>query len=164
MKAKSHWIENGGDSEEFDWYRAILQHEDDFADLIPASIQPENHRLLLSLPLPAWRETRRKNLALLRELLGWSGCPALLPATLGLAIVIPSPASADSVRSQLVTRHVYPARLWPQPPEADWADKDLADRIMLIHTDHRYSHTEMAEVAQALETARKVTHEIATPD
>ena len=153
MKMKAKWIQEDQSDDKQEWYRALTQHEVAFEQLKPASLQPENQRLLRSLPVASWREARLRNLALLRKCLGPHPWEIALPATYGLVLVLASRVSADSVRRQLLSRGVYPARLWPQPKGASGPDADLADRILQIHTDYRYTESQMAEVAHVLQTA-----------
>ncbi len=150
MITKARWLAGDPSTDKDEWYRELQQHEDAFDRLDPASLLPENEQLLRSLPVKSWRQVRLSNLAFLREHLPPLRWAVQLPATYGLVLVCISQEVADTVRGKLVSQGVYPARLWPQPEGSREPDTDLANRILVIHTDHRYTRTQIAGVVQLL--------------
>lgn len=154
MTMKARWLADDPKTTKDEWYQALQQHEATFERLAPARMQPENERLLHTFPVESWRTTRLSNLTYLREAclpLAWAQAPL---ATFGLVLVTDSPELTETVRRQLVGQGVYPARLWPQPAGSSESDRELAARILVIHTDHRYTRENMAHVGQVIQTVR----------
>lgn len=75
--------------------------------------------------------------------LSWGeGVPGfhLLDAPAYAVLVAPDGAARERVRSELLAADIYPAVLWPLAGRAVPAHHaDLAERILVLHVDHRYS-------------------------
>ena len=153
MVHKSRWIAGDGSTEKAVWYEALQDHEAAIGNLRPASMQPETLSLLRSMPVSRWRNVRLRNLRRLLDGLGSRLAVSILPSTYGLPLVLPSPEVTDAIHRDLVRQSIYPARIWPQPGDGPGQDLHLADRMLLIHTDHRYSEADMDEISQALGSA-----------
>ncbi len=77
-----------------------------------------------------------------------------LPAPAFAVLVARDAATRDAVRAGLAAARVYPAVLWPMDGEdVGAADRDLADRILVLHADARYDAAAMARVAAAVTDA-----------
>jgi hypothetical protein len=157
MLEKSRWIEGAGTTPKDSWYPALQAHESAMAALAPAAMQPESLDLLRRLPVRLWRTQRLANLRALRDALSAEMLAHALPATFGLPLVLPDADVAEATRKDLIRQGIYPALIWPQPDRASPEDSDLAERILLLHTDYRYTSTDMHRVAAILDGAHEAT-------
>jgi dTDP-4-amino-4,6-dideoxygalactose transaminase len=69
-------------------------------------------------------------------------------------LVLASRAQRDAVRSALITGRIYPAILWaldePARPLDHPEAKDLAERVLSVHVDHRYDADDMTRIASVV--------------
>ena len=111
-------------------------------------ISPVSRALLRQMPMRAWRERRRRNLALLADASASASGLRILAAPPGgvafaLTLVFDSAEARQAAERALTARAVAPTVMWPLDPARDWgvgpADADLAGRILSIHGDQRYA-------------------------
>jgi len=158
MMGKALYLSGGSVAKEL-FRSKLLDGEADIASGEVSGITPGSLALLMEFPTLRWRTARRENAEVLRghleglngvELLGWSRESTPFSAIL----LLPDRASRDALRSSLIGARVYPAILWPLD-EAELAgitdlDEDLADRMLSIHCDGRYSQSDMARLAELI--------------
>jgi hypothetical protein len=125
-------------------------------------ISPVSRALLPQMPLQAWRERRRRNLAVLAEAVSSTPGVRGLAAPPGgvafaLTLVFASAGARHRVQEALVARAVAPVVLWPLDPARDWgvgpADADLSARILSVHGDQRHGVDDMQALARLLREA-----------
>lgn len=153
MSAKRRWIDGHGAVSKEAWYHSLQEHEAAISTLQPAAIQVETLDLLRKLPIRRWRHQRLENLRVLRDSLTAAVQRLALPSTFGVPLVLADRESAEKARRMLTRQRVYPARLWPQPDDSPFADLNLADRMVFLHTDHRYGARDMERVAAVVNEA-----------
>lgn len=153
MRRKTRWLEGDESYRPQEWYDDLQRHESCFAGLAPASMSGLARETLGRLPWRALRRARLKNLALLRGRVEGVGDWIVLPSTFGLVLVCSSSETADRLHRTLVDSRVFPARLWPLREDAAPADRDLSARLLMVHTDSRYSAEHMESVAEILCTS-----------
>jgi hypothetical protein len=94
----------------------------------------------------------RRNVTRLRRLLG--PLPSIVsyaPAASHLVLVADSEDTCNAICSALIARGVFPARLWPiEASMAEFAERDLSTRLMVIHADYRYPLSSMRVLAQRI--------------
>jgi hypothetical protein len=115
-------------------------------------------QLLRAIPGWEWRRRRRGNLAALVEHLEGrvecfsTGVPEAV--AFSAVLVLASRAQRDAVRSALITGRIYPAILWaldePARPLDHPEAKDLAERVLSVHVDHRYDADDMTRIASVV--------------
>ena len=125
-------------------------------------ISPVSRALLPQMPVLAWRERRRRNLAVLADAASSvSGARVLVApsggASFALTLVFNAPEQRRAAQKALLARAVVPVVLWPLDPAGDWgaglADADLSSRILSIHGDQRYDDADMDRLAGILRGA-----------
>lgn len=78
-----------------------------------------------------------------------AGAVSLLPAPALVVLVLQDRALREALRTALVAERVYAAVLWPTDGEdVTDEDRDLADRILVLHADARYDTAAMTRVAR----------------
>ena len=153
MTAKRRWIDGHGSMSKAAWYHSLQEHEAAISALQPAAMQVETLDLLGQLPIRWWRHQRLENLRVLRDSLTTALQRLALPSTFGVPLVLADHESAEEARRVLTSQRVYPARLWPQPDDSPFTDLNLADRMVFLHTDHRYGPRDMERVAAVVNDA-----------
>ena len=122
-------------------------------------ISPVSRALLPQMPMQAWRERRRANLAVLAEAVAAVGGARVLVAPPGgvafaLTLAFDTEAARRAAQVELAARAVAPVVLWRLAPGRDWgvgaADADLSNRILSIHGDQRYDEADMHQLAGIL--------------
>jgi hypothetical protein len=125
-------------------------------------ISPVSRALMSQMPVHAWRERRRANLAILAEAIGAPAHAQVLAAPEGgvafaLTLVFDTAAVRTRVQQALTARAVVPTVLWPldpaRDPGAQVADADLSSRILSIHADQRFDEADMLVLAGILRDA-----------
>lgn len=112
--------------------------------------------LLEAQPWPGWSTARASNFHEFCSQVGY-GVEVLgrdLPeAPLACIVVAPDAKVRNEWRAALIQQAIYPAVLWnldDGPVPAYEASRDLSARTLVIHSDGRYSHTDMRVVADAV--------------
>lgn len=127
-----------------------------------APISPVSRALLPQMPVEAWRERRRANLATLAQAVEDAPGVRALEAPEGsvafaLTLIFDDAEAREAVRQRLVARAVVPAILWPLQAGRDWGagpdDERLAQRILSIHGDQRFDAAAMRHLAALLREA-----------
>jgi hypothetical protein len=122
-------------------------------------ISPVSRALLRQMPVRAWRERRRRNLAVLADAAAPTSGLRILAGPPGgvafaLTLVFDTPEGRQAAERELSARAVAPTVLWPLDPARDWgvgpADADLAGRILSIHGDQRHDEADMRRLARIL--------------
>ena len=126
----------------------------------PVSAMTLGTRALLdAMPVASWRRRRAAGVAHLASRL--QGRIDVLPADaeatgvpFSVVARLPDRATRDRVRRAAIAASIYPAVLWPVADAVlagmTDADRDLADRVMSVHCDHRYSTADLDRVADVL--------------
>jgi hypothetical protein len=126
------------------------------------AISPVSRALLPQMPVRAWRERRRRNLAVVGEAASSaSGVRVLIAPDGGVAfaltLVFDTVAQRRTAQTRLAARAVVPTVLWPLDATRDWGvtegDADLSSRILSIHGDQRYDDADMQRLAVILREA-----------
>jgi hypothetical protein len=114
------------------------------------------------MPVRAWRERRRRNLAVLADAVASAPSVRVLAAPAGgvafaLSLVFATAEARQAAQAVLVARAVPPAILWPLDAARDWGvgkeDAELASRILSIHGDQRHDDGDMRQLAAILREA-----------
>ncbi|MDH3744184.1 MAG: hypothetical protein OES47_03670 [Acidobacteriota bacterium] len=148
-------------------FRTLLAAtETGLAKLRPSAAPRWASALVDQIPVAAWREQRRENLAFLAESLARAKRLRLLSAAdpsgamFGAVVVFETPASAAGVEARLIEQRIYPARLWPLDGLALDLPKpsvELASKTLFLHCDGRYAVSDLERVARALLDAAERT-------
>ncbi|QLQ35064.1 hypothetical protein [Micromonospora robiginosa] len=102
---------------------------------------------LPAMPVDRWRRQRTANAVVLGDALaGVVGLRAHVHP-FGVVVECDSGELREALRTALVARRVYPAVLWPQPPDAPARHLDYSRRMLHLHTDHRWRAEDMLRVA-----------------
>ncbi|MCW3839610.1 hypothetical protein ONA70_05820 [Micromonospora yasonensis] len=105
--------------------------------------------LLASAPIHEWRQRRHGNAQLLVASLGSLPAVAVTAHRYGVVLWFDSAARRDITRRTLIGQRVYPAVLWPMAAGAAPEHlRDRADRMLFLHTDHRWDADDMRRVAR----------------
>lgn len=124
-----------------------------------AAISSVSRALLAGMPVHAWRERRRQNLAILADAAASAAGLRVLAAPEGgvafaLTLVFDSAGARDAARRALAARAVTPSVLWPLDPGRDWgagpADANLSSRTLSVHGDQRFDAGDMRRLAAIL--------------
>ncbi|MFN8631707.1 MAG: hypothetical protein U0838_15735 [Chloroflexota bacterium] len=130
-----------------------------------APISAVSRALLAQMPMAAWRERRRENLAILGEAVEAASVRSgvrLLHAPPGgvafaLTLVFETAVARERATQALLARAVVPAILWPLQAGRDWgagpADADFSERVLSVHGDQRFDVADMRRLAELLRTA-----------
>ena len=125
-------------------------------------ISPVSRALLPQMPVHAWRERRRENLATLSDVAASASGVGVLDAPAGgvafaLTLVFGTAEERLTAQQRFTARAVVPTVLWALEPERDWGvsetDADLSRRILSIHGDQRYDAADMERLADILREA-----------
>lgn len=127
-----------------------------------SGISPVSRALLSAMPLQAWRERRRLNVAILAAAVEPPSRARILLAPAGgvafaLTLVFDTSEARAEAQQALAARAVVPTVLWPLHPSRDLgagqADADLSRRILSIHADQRFGEADMVALAAILRDA-----------
>ena len=125
-------------------------------------ISPVSRALLPTMPVRAWHERRRRNLALLADTVGTPRNGRILVAPDGgvafaLTLVFDTEAARREAEEALIARAVVPTILWPldpaRDPGVDAVDANLSRRILSIHGDQRFDEADVRRLAAILREA-----------
>jgi hypothetical protein len=152
----------GGDGELKERFRRLqLDGEERLAQSSVAGASPATRESLVrGVPLP-WRARRSENTArLLAALHGWEGAEPLFAewpadaAPLAAVFVFESDGERGRVREALREAGVYCPVHWADAAESE-SDRvrELAERILTIPTDWRYTAADMARIASLVRSA-----------
>lgn len=120
---------------------------------------PWSQTMLGGMPIDAWRQARRRNVAAFRDALGGeAGVEIVGPpdADAPFAVILRAPDQRvrDALRTRLCNDAIYPAVLWPFDPERRLSlpteDLVFSDTTMALHVDARYREEDMHRVAQSV--------------
>ena len=161
MLLKGEYL-GGGDDALKDRFRQLqLDGEARLADSDVAGASPATREALVrGVPLP-WRAKRAENTArLIAALHDWDGAEPLFTewpadaAPLGAVFVLASRADRDRAREVLREGDVYCPVHWADAAESDnQRVRELAERILTIPTDWRYSAGDIARIAALAQSA-----------
>ncbi|MGH3080754.1 MAG: hypothetical protein ACRDNH_06410 [Gaiellaceae bacterium] len=160
MLLKGEYL-GGGDDELKERFRRLqLDGEERLATSDVSGASPATRESLVrGVPLP-WRARRSENTArLLAAIHGWEvGEPLFTEwppdaAPLGAVFVFESSADRDRVRSELREAGVYCPVHWADAASRSERARELAERILTIPTDWRYSAADMARIASLIRSA-----------
>lgn len=108
---------------------------------------------LPAMPAGRWRRQRMANAVVLGDAL--AGAPGLRAHVrpFGVIVECDSAEGREALRATLVARRIYPAVLWPQPPDAPAHHLDYSRRMLHLHTDHRWGAEDMLRVGAQVREA-----------
>ncbi|MET7834381.1 hypothetical protein ABZS44_16365 [Micromonospora sediminicola] len=109
--------------------------------------------VLPAMPVDRWRRQRMANAVVLGDALADVVGLRAHVHPFGVVVECDSAERRDALRAALVTRRVYPAVLWPQPPDAPRRHLDYSRRMVHLHTDHRWRAEDMLRVAARIRDA-----------
>jgi hypothetical protein len=144
-------------------YRALARAAASPAGTAPfRGISPVSRALLPQMPVGAWRDQRRRNLAVLAAAAEVVPNARVLGARAGgvafaLTLVFDTAEQRLAAQARLAARAVVPTVLWPLGATRDWGvsepDADLSSRILSIHGDQRYDESDMRRLAGIIREA-----------
>jgi hypothetical protein len=155
MLLKGEYLGRGDGALKERFRRLQLDGEERLSDAaVSGASAATRESLVRGVPLP-WRARRSENTArLLSALHGWSAAEPLFTewpadaAPLGAVLELGSGEERDAVREGLRAAGVYCPVHWADAAESGSARvRELAERILTIPTDWRYSAADMARVA-----------------
>jgi hypothetical protein len=158
MLLKGEYLANGDEELKERFRRLQLDGEERLAASAVAGASPATREALVSgVPLP-WRAKRAENAArLIAGLHGWDAAEPLFTdwpadaAPLGAVFVFESGGERDRVREVLREAGVYCPVHWADAAgSSSERVRELAERILTIPTDWRYSAADMARIATLL--------------
>jgi hypothetical protein len=119
--------------------------------------------LATAMDVPSWLGRRRQNHRTFTEVFGPSREGFRLLEHPAFAVIVsPRHGARDRARQALIRSGIYPAILWEQPRATTPRHQlDLADRILVLHVDGRYSPEETGRMARAV---RAVAHQVGDAD
>ena len=158
MSGKADYLAGGTVTK--DAFRAkLLAGEAEIASGPVSGITDSSLAFARSFPVNRWRAARLKNAERLRahlqdvegvKMLDWA--PTQTP--FAAILVTPDRGRRDALRTHLIASSVYPAILWPlEEAELEGIselDRDLADRLLSIHCDGRYTTEDMDRLAAVI--------------
>lgn len=151
MQAKSDWLRGKPDAKR-DFYQRYLHQENVIAEVAPSALSQTSHELLSKFPVSEWRSRRLRNIGHLSRRLQASSNLRVLDSTFGVPVVSPTSAHSKALAKALIAEGVFPARLWPQPPDRS-EEASIAGRLLTLHTDYRYEISDMDRVARIVQQA-----------
>lgn len=136
-----------------DWYRsteAVVGQGDG-----AAAISSFSNALVHAFDMTRVRGIRADNVAhLCRRLQTLPPGVVVVASDAYFILMLTSASQRNAVRQQLIDRCIYPIALWPLGElDVPKEDRDLSDRVLMIHCDARYGHDDMEVVAAAIEKA-----------
>lgn len=157
LQEKALWLRSGVGASKEPWYSALQERGHGFGCLEPSAMQPETRALLFDCPIPQWQATRAGNRRVLeRALSGLAGIRILPNCPYALIALFDTYEMATRVHRAAISQSIYPARLWPQAADGREEDRRISERLLVFHTDHRYTPADMLDVA---DVAKKVLEE-----
>lgn len=144
-------------------FRALaIAGEGRLAELADVGMSTVSTELLRCLPISRLRARRRENFRAFAERLDTRDVELLRPADPSLApfacvLRFANTDARERARASLIDARIYPAVLWPLDELPDHAARfpdasALAERLLALHCDARYSAEDMRRVAAALES------------
>jgi hypothetical protein len=165
MLLKGEYLYGGDDDLKERFRRLQLDGEERLAGSAIAGASPATRESLVrGVPLP-WRARRSENTAhLIASLHGWEAAEPLFTewpadaAPLGAVFLFASGGDRDRLRALLREAGVYCPVHWADAAESG-SDRvrELAERILTVPTDWRYSAADMARIASLLREADRST-------
>jgi hypothetical protein len=161
MLLKGEYLGGGDDALKERFRQLQLDGEARLARSDVAGASPATREALVrGVPLP-WRAKRAENTArLIAALHDWDGAEPLFTewpadaAPLGAVFVLASRADRDRAREVLREGDVYCPVHWADAEESDTPRvRELAERILTIPTDWRYSAADIARIAALAQSA-----------
>lgn len=143
-----------------DAYRSkLLAGEAEIASGEISGITETSLSILRKFPLGHWRAVRKANAEYLRKNLITVSDIELLECKsestpFSVILLLPNQERRETLRRYLIAASVYPAILWPlSNAELDGitkVDQELADRMLSVHCDGRYSLADMKRLADLI--------------
>lgn len=156
MKRKSIYLSNG-DVEEKNKFRAELAEANQYIDSIKnvGEMATKSVDFIKHIDLRHMYKARLKNCRYLYDKLsGLSGVRLIgmesLESTLYFPILV---EQQSNVQKELAERGIYAPIIWPLPKQAEGVCEiadDVAEHMLGIPCDHRYTHEEITRVAQII--------------
>ncbi|KIG19657.1 hypothetical protein DB30_00166 [Enhygromyxa salina] len=139
-------------------FRALaIAAEDRLAELAGVGMSAVSAELLECLPIAQLRARRRENFQAFASHLAAEEVGLLQPADPSLTpfacvLLFPSAVARELARRRLIAARIYPAVLWPLDELPDHRAMfpeacEVADRVLALHCDARYSAADMQRVA-----------------
>ncbi len=155
MCLKSAYL--GGAISEKDRYLSLFTKGEVELRCAPVSgISEYSRQALRVLPMQRLREHRLKNAARLGAKLAQLPGAATTVNPFGVVVEFESGQRRDLVRQQLIEEAVYPAVLWDLPAGVvRQRQRSFSQRMLFMHTDFRWSYSDMDRVAEILRTASR---------
>lgn len=121
----------------------------------PAAMSSFSNLLLPSFDMSRMRRVRAGNAFFVHEQLrGRLSSIKIVESNAYVVMLFDSGTHRDVTRRNLIENHVFPIALWPLGElDVPKEDRDLSDRVLMIHCDARYGHDDMEVVAAAIEKA-----------
>jgi hypothetical protein len=159
MEAKRQFLAGKGSARRKRDYRALFARGESQLARGPVCSPDRRSRWLLVRGLPgAWRKARIRNVRVLRDATRQLAFAQPLfaawprgAAPLGLMLRFDQQRERDRCRQWLEAHDVYCPIHWEQPGRGTWAARRLAERLLTIPADQRYSRADMMRVAGILE-------------
>lgn len=160
MALKASYL-NGGSSDKSQYRSLFSRAETRIGRLAPARMSATSRDILQNVPVISWRAQRLANYDVLASELSKLpevGLMLLKPAEhcvpYAACLVMDRPEDRARLAAKLISSSIYPAVLWPIAQDrikgVGHREADLANRILCIHCDHRYSAEDMVRVARTL--------------
>lgn len=133
--------------------------ESDFTDAGLWGMSEYSLQALREFDVAAWRQQRAENHRLLSEAIQRDDLDVLhrgrsCESPMGLVMVLSDKEARDSMRTHLISHHIYPVVYWPHitqiPPEQARQAQAFIDRMLFLHMDARYSPDDMHRIAEVI--------------
>lgn len=102
--------------------------------------------------LNLWLGAKRKNWALLKELVNKERCEVVGPehescTMFSMVVLLENKDKRDTLRKRLIEKCVYPAILWNVPKGTSDYSRNFSERMLSIHCDGRYTEDDIRQLA-----------------
>ena len=151
MENKADYLEGRGFSKS-SWRTSFSQAESELMTASALSLgSPTTRNLLEHLPISLFRERRSSNIQAVTRLVPQDPRVCVWPSSFGLILLFSDSATRDQMRKELEQRNVYAAILWSIKDERRKDRRlDFGLRMLHIHTDYRYSSSDMHRIGRAI--------------
>ena len=158
MEMKARYLK-GEDVSKEEFRKRFIETEEWFDAAGPALIDKRSKKFVTKqFDLNQWQEARRRNWALLCELVNKERCQVMKAehescTMFSFVLILDSKERRDSIRKRLIENSVYPAILWNVPDDVSETSRDFSGRMLSIHCDGRYTEDDVRRQAVILNKA-----------